>query len=44
MDMDFYHLRENIKRQLLDTGLDSLKTASKKVVHKSSEFLRNQKL
>ena len=44
MDMDFYHLRENIKRQLLDTGLDALKTASKKAVHKSSEFLGNQKL
>ena len=26
--MDFYHSQENI--QLLDTGLDSLKTASKK--------------
>ena len=43
MDVDFYHLRENIKKQLLDTGLDSLKTASKKVVHKSSELLGNQK-
>ena len=27
------------KKQLLDTGLDSLKTASKKVVQKASEFL-----
>ena len=27
-------------KQLLDTGLDSLKTASKKVVHKAGKFLR----
>ena len=27
------------RKQLLDTGLDSLKTSSKKVVHKTSEFL-----
>ena len=26
----------------MDTGLDSLKTASKKVVHKAGEFLRNK--
>ena len=32
-DIDFYHLLENIKKKLLDTGLDSLKTASKKVTH-----------
>ena len=30
------------KKQLLETGLDSLKTASKKVVHKSGEFLGNK--
>ena len=36
--MDFYHLLENIKNQLLDTGLD----ASKKVVHKGSEYLGNK--
>ena len=29
-DMDFYHLRENLNKQLLDTGLDSSKTAFKK--------------
>ena len=40
--MDFHHLRENMKKQLLDTGLDSLKTASKKVVHKAGEFLENR--
>ena len=26
----------------MNTGLDSLKTVSKKVVHKSGEFLRNK--
>ena len=36
--MDFYYLLENIKNQLLDTGLD----ASKKVVHKGSEYLGNK--
>ena len=36
--MDFYHLRENYKKQLLDTGLD----ASKKVVHKAGEFIGNK--
>ena len=30
------------KKQLLDTGLDSLKTASKKVVHKAGEFMGNE--
>ena len=30
------------KRRLLDTGLDPLKTASKKVVHKTDEFLGNK--
>ena len=36
--MDFYHLQENIKKQLLDKGLD----ASKKVVHKACEFIGNK--
>ena len=40
--MDFYYLQENIKKQLLDTGLDSLKTASKKVVHRAGEYLGNK--
>ena len=35
--MDFSHLLENIK-----TRVDSLKTASKKVVHKAGEFLGNK--
>ena len=39
--MDFYHLQENIKK-LLDTGLDSIKTTSKNVVHKTGEFLGNK--
>ena len=37
-DIDFYHLLENIKKKLLDTGLDSLKTASKKVTHQIDPF------
>ena len=36
--MDFYHLQENMKKQLLDKGLD----ASKKVVHKAGEFIGNK--
>ena len=36
--MDFYHFQENIKKQLLDKGLD----ASKKVVHKTDEFIGNK--
>ena len=40
--MDFYYLQENIKNQILDTGLDSLKTASKKVVHRAGEYLGNK--
>ena len=38
-DMDFCHLQ---KKQLLDEGLDAVKTAPKKVVHNSGEFLRNK--
>ena len=42
-DMDFYHLRENIKKQLfLNGGLDSLKNVSKQVVHKVDEFIGNK--
>ena len=36
-DIDFHYFRENIKKQLLCTGPNSLKTASKKVVHKTGE-------
>ena len=46
--MDFYHSREiyltNMEKQLLDaatkTGVDTLKAASKKVVHKAAEATR----
>ena len=38
-DMDFYHLRKNIYiYKILDKGLD----ASKKVVHKTGEYLGNK--
>ena len=36
-----YSFSGKYKKQLLDTGLDALKTASKKVVHKAGEFLGN---
>ena len=35
----FLLFAKKYKKQLLDTGLDSLKTASKKVVHRAGEFL-----
>ena len=35
--MDFYDLRE---KQLLDTGIDVVKTTSKKVIHKAGELLK----
>ena len=38
-DMDFYHKRENIRKTINEYRVDSLKTASKKVVHKAGEFL-----
>ena len=44
-DKDFYHLQKiyetNIKK-FLKTGVDAVKTTSKKVVHKAGEFLRNK--
>ena len=40
--MDFHHLQENVKKQLLDTGLDLLKTNSKKVDHETGEFFGNK--
>ena len=36
--MDFYHLQENIKKQILNNALD----ASKKVVDKAGEFIGNK--
>ena len=40
--MDFYHLQKKYKKKLLDSSLDALNTASKKVVHKAGEFLGNK--
>ena len=41
--MDFSHLRDFIyKKQLLDTGLDAVKTDSNNVVHKAGEFIGNK--
>ena len=37
--MDFCHFARKNRKQSLDTGLDSLKTASKKVVCKTGELL-----
>ena len=37
----FLSFARKFEKQLLDTGLDSLKTASKKVVHKAGGFLGN---
>ena len=41
-DIGFYHLQENIKKKLLDAGLDAVKTASKKLVHKAGEYFGNK--
>ena len=35
--MKFYHLQ--YKKQLLEAGLNAVKTGSKKVVHKTGEYL-----
>ena len=35
----FLSLARKYKKQLLDTGLDAVKTATKKVVHKPGEFI-----
>ena len=40
--MEFLSFARKYKKQLLDTELDSLKTASKKVVHKTDTFLGNK--
>ena len=39
---EFLPFARKYEKQLLDTGLDSLKTASKKVVHKAGKFLGNK--
>ena len=38
----FLSVARKYKKQLLDTGLDAVKTASKKVVHKAGEVLGNK--
>ena len=38
----FLSFARKYKRQLLDTGLDAVKTTSKKVVHKVGEFIGNK--
>ena len=35
-------IAKKYKKQLLNTGLDSLKTASKNLVHKAGEFIGNK--
>ena len=44
-DKDFFHLRKtyetNVKK-FFKAGVDAVKTASKKEVHKACEFLRNK--
>ena len=39
---EFLSFARKYEKQLLDTGLDSLKTASKKVVHEAGKFLGNK--
>ena len=39
---EFLSFARKYKKQLLDTGLDSLKTAYKKVGHKASECMGNK--
>ena len=41
-DMDFLSFPRKYKKQLLDTGLDSLKITSKKLVHKAGDFSENR--
>ena len=38
----FLSFARKYKKQFLDTGVDSLKAASKKIDHKTDEFLRNK--
>ena len=38
----FLSFARKYKKQLLDTGLDSLKNPSEKVVHRAGEFLGNK--
>ena len=38
----FFSFARKCKKQLLDAGLDSLQTASKKVTHRRGDFLGNK--
>ena len=38
----FLSFARKYNKKLLDTGIDSLKTASKKIVHKAGKFLRKK--
>ena len=38
----FLSFTRKYKKQLLDTGLDAVRAASKKVIHKAGEFLGNK--
>ena len=38
----FLSFSRKYKKQFLDTGLDAIRTASKKVVYKAGEFLENE--
>ena len=38
----FLSFTRKYEKRLLDTGLDAVKTASKKVVHKAGEFIGNK--
>ena len=38
----FLSFSRKYKKQLLDTGLDAVKSASKKVLHKASNFIGNK--
>ena len=40
--LDFYYSQENIKKNLLDTGLDAVKATSQKIIHIAGEFMGNK--
>ena len=41
-EYEFLSFARNCKKQLLDTGLGAVETASKMVVHKAGEFIGNK--
>ena len=40
--MDFCHLQEKNKKQLLNTRVDAVKVVSKQLVHKACAFIGNK--